>query len=231
MKRFVVFMFTLAMASADNFDAELDWENCDEKFAGTKSWTLDLYGCRYKNARNLYAASVKEFKSNVGPFQASMAAYKIASGTYTKAIAQDEEMPTFRRRQLTGDLDDAILMKLHNDNTLNAFENEFNSRRKAYLKSAKTMKLATSPYHAARDAYVGATQIYSDVLNKQHSQRRLKASTIQSNGQDYVHNYELEAPELKHLSVLQDSYWKTSSSESKYHTVENIWTFMEDHRM
>tara|TARA_B110001452_G_C15149582_1_gene400100 strand:- start:110 stop:802 length:693 start_codon:yes stop_codon:yes gene_type:complete len=230
MKRFAVFMFTLAMASADNFDTELDWENCDEKFKDMKSWTLDLYGCRYKNARNLYAASVKEFKSNVGPFQASMAAYKIATGSYTKAIAKDEEMPIFRRH-LDGDIDDAILKKLREDNTLNAFENEFNDRRKAYLKSAKTMKLSTSPYHAARDAYVGATKIYSEVLNNQHSKRRLKASTIQSNGQDYVHNFELEAPELKHLSVLQDSYWKTSSSESKYHTVENIWTFMEDHRM
>lgn len=231
MKRFVVFMFTLAMASADTFEEQLDWEDCDKKFTDTKSWTLDLYGCRYKNARNLYAAAVKEFKSNVGPFEASMAAYKIASKSYTTSVANDLELPVYRRRQLAGDLDDAILSKLHEDNTLNAFENEFNDRRKAYLKSAKTMKLATSPYKAARDAYVGATKIYSDVLNKQHSQRRLKASTIQSNGQDYVHNFELEAPELKHLSVLQDSYWKTSSSESKYHTVENIWTFMEDHRM
>lgn len=231
MKRFAVFMFTLAMASADTFEEQLDWEDCDKKFADTKSWTLDLYGCRYKNARNLYAAAVKEFKSNVGPFEASMAAYKIASKSYTTSVANDFELPVYRRRQLAGDLDDAILSKLHEDNTLNAFENEFNDRRKAYLKSAKTMKLATSPYKAARDAYVGATQTYSNVLNKQHSQRRLQASTIQSNGQDYVHNYELEAPELKHLSVLQDSYWKTSSSESKYHTVENIWTFMEDHRM
>jgi len=230
MKRFAVLMFTLSLASAEDFDEQLDWKDCDQKFAGTNSWTLDLYGCRYKNARNLYAAAVKEFKSNVGPFQASMGAYKIASGSYTQAIAKDEEMPIFRRH-LDEDIDDAILKKLSEDNTLNAFENEFNDRRKAYLKSAKTMKLATSPYHAARDAYVGATKIYSDVLNKQHSKRRLKASTIQSNGQDYVRNFQLESSELQHLSVLQDSYWKTTSSESKYHTVENIWTFLEDHRM
>ena len=231
-------MFALVMVSAStNFD--LEQTVCSElSHVSAGQWSLDLYGCRYKNARNLYALAVKEFKRDFGPYQASMEAYKIASNSYTEAASNDLELPTYRRRlSESEDINDAILGALQSDDTLGVFETEFHDRRERYLKSAKTLKLTTSPYKAARDAYVGATKIYTQIIHQQNqgkAGRRLstdESSHIQSGGISYLRNFNLRSEDIKHLNILQDSYWKTASSESKFHTVENIRVFLEDHRM
>jgi hypothetical protein len=239
MKLIILSMFALVMVSADtNADTNADLEQTDctnLPHVGEGQWSLDLYGCRYKNARNLYALAVKEFKRDFGPYQASMEAYKIASTTYTKAADDDLELPTYRRR--LSDINDAILAKLQSDDTLSVFENEFHVRREHYLKSAKTLKLTTSPYKAARNAYVGATKMYTKIIHQQNqgkADRRLstdESSHIQSGGISYLRNFNLRSEDVNHLNILQDSYWKTGSSESKFHTVENIRVFLEDHRM
>jgi len=243
-------MFALFMVSAANeaTDAKLEQKDCANlPHVSDGQWSLDLYGCRYKNARNLYALAVKEFKRDFGPYQASMQAYKIASESYTDAAKGDFELPTYRRR-LTGseDINDLILAKLQNDDTLGVFETEFHERRERYLKSAKTLQLTTSPYKAARDAYVKATKIYTQIIHQQnqkqlnHHQNQGKAdrrlstdesSHIQSGEISYLRNFNLRSEDVNHLNILQDSYWKTGSSESKFHTVENIRVFLEDHRM
>ena len=241
MKLIIFSMFALFMVSAANQATDADLEQTDCKslpHVSDGQWSLDLYGCRYKNARNLYALAVKEFKRDFGPYQASMEAYKIASNSYTEAASNDLELPTYRRR-LSGsdDINDLILGALQSDDTLSVFENEFHDRRERYLKSAKTLKLTTSPYKAARDAYVGATKIYTQIIHQQNqgkAGRRLstdESSHIQSGGISYLRNFNLRSEDVKHLNILQDSYWKTASSESKFHTVENIRVFLEDHRM
>lgn len=234
MKLIILSMFALVMVSADT-NAVLEQTDCsDLPHVSAGQWSLDLYGCRYKNARNLYALAVKEFKRDFGPYQASMEAYKAASTTYTKAADDDLELPTYRRRL---DLNDDILAELQSDDTLSVFETEFNNRRERYLKSAKTLKLTTSPYKAARNAYVEATKIYTQIIHQQNqgkAGRRLstdESSHIQSDGISYLRNFNLRSEDIKHLNILQDSYWKTGSSESKFHTVENIRVFLEDHRM
>ena len=232
-------MLVLVMVSA-KADVDLEQRDCTKLPHVQKGdWSLDLYGCRYKNARNLYALAVKEFKRDFGPYQASMEAYKIASNSYTEAASNDLELPTYRRRLDLNELDlnDLILGALQSDDTLNVFEVEFHKRRDRYLKSAKTLKLTTSPYKAARDAYVGATKMYTKIIHQQNqgkAGRRLsteESSHIQYGGTSYLRNFNLHSEDVKHLNILQDSYWKTGSSESKFHTVENIRVFMEDHRM
>jgi len=235
MKLIIFSMLVLVMVSA-KADVDLEQRDCsDLPHVNDGDWSLDLYGCRYKNARNLYALAVKEFKRDFGPYQASMEAYKIASNSYTEAASNDLELPTYRRR--LSDINDAILEALQSDDTLNVFEVEFHDRRDRYLKSAKTLKLTTSPYKAARDAYVGATKMYTKIIHQQNqgkAGRRLstdESSHIQSDGISYLRNFNLRSEDIKHLNILQDSYWKTGSSESKFHTVENIRVFLEDHRM